>query len=611
MIRRHDMPFGATLKAEGACFRLWAPDVDKLEIALSWAGGEKRCPMEGAGDGWWRYFASGLGRGVRYQFLLPDGGTVPDPASRYQPDDAEGSSLVIDPASYDWQDGCWRGRPWCETVIYELHVGTFTPEGTFRAAMERLDDLADLGITAVELMPLADFPGRRNWGYDGVLPFAPDTAYGRPEDLKALVDAAHGRGLMVFLDVVYNHFGPEGNALHRYAEDFFTPRHHTPWGPAINFDGPNSRVVRDFFRHNALYWLEEYHFDGLRFDAVHTICDDSHPDILEEIATAVAAGPGQDRQIHLMLENDHNAAHYLGSGGYRAQWNDDFHHSLHALLTGEKDGYYGDFAGQPIDYLGRCLAEGFAWQGQPSVYRGDRARGEASAYLPPTAFINFLQNHDQIGNRALGERLSRLCTTEALRAAVAVLLLAPAVPLLFMGEEFAASSPFLFFCDFSGELGEAVREGRRREFSAFAHFSTDEAAAQIPDPGAESTFTASTLDWTQRNLGPHADWLQYYRRLLHIRRDEIVPRLGGVSGDSGTWHLLGTTGLAVHWHLADGAILSLYGQWAPEPLVLDPIPRDRIVFAQPPEAAALLAENRLPGWGVVCLLHEGVGERHP
>ncbi|MHB8236313.1 MAG: DUF3459 domain-containing protein, partial [Acidithiobacillus ferrivorans] len=314
---------------------------------------------------------------------------------------------------------------------------------------------------------------------------------------------------------------------------------------------------------------------------------------------------------HLMLENDHNAAHYLGSGGYRAQWNDDFHHALHVLLTGEKDGYYRDFADQPTDHLGRCLAEGFAWQGQASVYRGQRARGEASAYLPPIAFVNFLQNHDQIGNRALGERLSRLCPTAALRAAVAVLLLAPAVPLLFMGEEFAAISPFLFFCDFSGELRQAVREGRRREFAAFAHFSTGGTATQIPDPGAESTFIASTLDWTQRNRGPHADWLQYYRRLLQIRRDEIVPRLAGVPGDSGTWHLLGKTGLAVHWRLAAGAILSLYGQWAPEPLFLDLIPKGRMVFAQPPEATALLQKKCLPGWGVLCLLDEDAGEQPP
>lgn len=611
MIRRHDMPFGAMLEAEGVLFRLWAPRVQQLEIVLSWAGGKKRRTMESAAGGWWHHFAPGLGSGVCYQFLLPDGSAVPDPASRYQPEDAQGPSLVIDPAAYAWQDDRWRGRPWHETVIYELHVGTFTPEGTYRAAMERLDDLADLGITAVELMPLADFPGRRNWGYDGVLPFAPDAVYGGPEDLKALVDAAHGKGLMVFLDVVYNHFGPEGNALHRYAEDFFTPRHHTPWGPAINFDGPNSRVVRDFFRHNALYWLEEYHFDGLRFDAVHAICDDSHPDILEEIAAAVAAGPGQDRQIHLMLENDHNAAHYLGSGGYRAQWNDDFHHALHVLLTGEKDGYYRDFSDQPTNHLGRCLAEGFAWQGQPSVYRDHRARGEASAYLPPVAFINFLQNHDQIGNRALGERLSCLCPAAALRAAVAVLLLSPAVPLLFMGEEFGAISPFLFFCDFGEELSQTVREGRRWEFAAFAHFSTGKTAAQIPDPGAESTFIASTLDWTQRNLGPHADWLQYYRRLLQIRRDEIVLRLAGVPGDSGTWHLLGKTGLAVHWHLADGAILSLYGQWAPEPLFLDLIPKGRLVFAQPQEATVLLQQKRLPGWGVLCLLDEDAGEQYP
>jgi malto-oligosyltrehalose trehalohydrolase len=322
----------------------------------------------------------------------------------------------VDPGAFDWQDEGWPGRPWEEAVVYELHVGTFSPEGTFAGVERRLDYLASLGVTAIELMPVGDFPGRWSWGYDGVLPFAPDASYGRPEDLKRLVQAAHARGLMVLLDVVYNHFGPEGNYLHVFARDaFFTERHHTPWGAAINFDGPGAALVRRFFVDNALYWIEEYHFDGLRLDAVHAICDDSATHVLEEIAANVRAGPGRERQVHLVLENDANQSRFLARDAnagraVTAQWNDDLHHALHAILTGEADGYYADYAAAPQAHLGRCLAEGFAYQGDASPYRRGKARGERSAHLPPGAFVGFLQNHDQVGNRAFtsGQRLSRL-----------------------------------------------------------------------------------------------------------------------------------------------------------------------------------------------------------
>ncbi len=327
--------------------------------------------------------SSGLqkpGPGSCYRFRIDGGLRVSDPASRYNPADVHGPSQVIDPCEFDWEDEGWRGRPWSEAVIYELHVGTFTLAGTFAGVKDRLDYLVDLGVTAIELMPVADFPGARNWGYDGVLPFAPESSYGHPEELKDLVQTAHQKGLMVFLDVVYNHFGPEGNYLHIYTPQFFSKRHSTPWGAAINFDGPGSRVVRDFFIHNALYWLTEYHFDGLRLDAVHAILDGSDPDILLELAEAVHRGPGKERHLHLVLENDQNAAHYFDRG-YRAQWNDDIHHALHVLLTGETDGYYQDYADRPVGYIGRCLTEGFAYQGEPSSYRGGVPRGELSRDL--------------------------------------------------------------------------------------------------------------------------------------------------------------------------------------------------------------------------------------
>ncbi|MEO6423105.1 MAG: malto-oligosyltrehalose trehalohydrolase, partial [Candidatus Nitrotoga sp.] len=465
MKRNHMMPFGASLlDAGGVHFRLWAPGVAAVGL---WLNETQELPLAAADSGWFELTVPTAHAGSRYRFKLPDGLLVPDPASRYNPEDIHGPSEVVDPAAFDWSDDDWRGRPWEEAVIYELHVGSFTPAGNFDGVIERLDYLVKLGVTALEIMPVADSPGRRNWGYDGVLPFAPDAAYGRPEDFKRLVDAAHERGLMVLLDVVYNHFGPEGNYLHAYAPDFFNPHHATPWGAAINFDGENNRAVRDFFVHNVLYWLEEFHLDGLRLDAIHAICDDSSPDIIEEIAEAFSSARGADRHVHMVLENEHNQACYLGrddAGKVRqatAQWNDDIHHVFHVLATGENDGYYSDYATAPAQILGRCLSEGFAYQGEASAFANGKLRGEPSGHLPPAAFINFLQNHDQIGNRAFGERLSHLATPQVMEAVTAVLLLSPQPPQLFMGEEFATTQPFLFFCDFGPELARAVTEGRR------------------------------------------------------------------------------------------------------------------------------------------------------
>ena len=598
MRRQHAMPFGAESAADARTrFRLWAPTAHAVEL-MTVAGKAAAHPMTAAGDGWWESLAAAP-RGARYRYRIDGKLEVPDPASRFNPKDVHGESEVVDPGAFDWTDGGWRGRPWEEAVLYELHVGTFTPEGTFAGVESRLDYLSALGVTAIELMPVADFPGKRGWGYDGVLPFAPDAAYGRPEDLKRLIAAAHARGMMVLIDVVYNHFGPEGNYLHAYARPFFTERHHTPWGAAINFDDAGSRTVRDFFIHNALYWIEEYHADGLRLDAVHAILDDSKPDILVELAERVRSGPGAARHVHLVLENDRNQSRYLeraDSGKarwYTAQWNDDIHHAFHVLLTGESDGYYADYAERPAWYLGRCLAEGFAQQGEPSGYR-EHKRGEPSAQLPPAAFVSFLQTHDQVGNRAFGERLCALAPEAPLRAATVAWLLAPAPPMLFMGEEFAAASPFQFFCDFGPELAAAVTEGRRREFAGFARFRDPAEQARIPDPNDPATAVRSRLDWACLEREPHARWLALYRELLAIRRRRLVPRLARIAGHAGRFEVLGRGAVAVSWRLGDGADLALLLNLGAEAVAVSGRPAGTLLRCEPGDADAAIASGRLP-----------------
>ncbi|WP_368744511.1 malto-oligosyltrehalose trehalohydrolase [Desertibaculum subflavum] len=605
MRRAHAMPFGAILDAgRGTSFRLWAPAARQVELCLRTADGAALppAPMPRAADGWYSAESAAAAAGARYSFRIDGEMEIPDPASRFQPDGVHGPSEVIDPGAFDWADHEWNGRPWHETVLYELHLGSFTPEGTCKAAIERLDHLRDLGVTAIELMPLAEFPGARNWGYDGTLPFAPTRAYGRPEDLKQLVQAAHQRGLMVFLDVVYNHFGPEGNYLHRYAPDFFTDRHQTPWGAAINFDAPGSPTVRDFFVHNALYWLEEFHIDGLRLDAVHAIRDDSRPDILEELAARVATDlPG--RQVHLVLENDDNAARYLARDAagrptrYAAQWNDDIHHVLHVLATGETTGYYGDYGSEPHRRLGRALAEGFVYQGEPSPHRGGAARGEPSAGLPPTAFVAFLQNHDQVGNRAMGERISALADAPALRAAMSVVLLSPQIPMLFMGEEWHAPQPFPFFCDFGSELADAVREGRRREFARFPEFADPVAQARIPDPLLEATFAAAKLDWSVLGREPHRTWLEFVRSLLAIRHREIVPRLADIGAGSGSCTMHGDSAVEICWRLGDGSTLQAVLALSAQSSAGVKIPRrGRPLFVTEPDASTRAQFDDLPPW---------------
>ncbi|ADH85182.1 malto-oligosyltrehalose trehalohydrolase [Desulfurivibrio alkaliphilus] len=601
MQRCYDTPFGAAcLPGGGVRFRLWAPAAKKVELCRlagpttaaahseemfnlhsAWwresiAGGDlvEVAVMQTVGEGWFELVAPRAAAGDFYCYQIDGDLLVPDPASRCQPGGVHGPSLVIDPAAWPWQDRQWPGRPWEEAVLYELHVGCFTPEGTWAAVEPRLDYLAELGVTALSLMPLATFPGQRNWGYDGVLPFAPASPYGEPAALKSLVQSAHARGLMVLLDVVYNHFGPEGNYLHAYAPQFFTRRHRTPWGEAINFDGRESHWVRRFFIDNALYWLLEYNFDGLRLDAVHAIYDDSQPHFLQELAAEVARccePPAVDdksasyRPRHLILENDANQARFLAPAAarsplaappgerspchYTAQWNDDWHHAAHVLLTGEKEGYYVDYADQPLAHLGRCLSEGFAYQGEPSPFRVGLRRGEPSRALPATALVNFLQNHDQIGNRALGERLTALAPPAPLRALTAILLLAPSPPLLFMGQEWGAATPFLFFADFGPELAQQVTEGRRHEFAAFPAFATPEQQHLIPDPADPATFTASKLAWEEQQNPDHQAWLTLHRNLLALRHREIIPLLPHLAPGAAEYKIFGASALQVSWPL--------------------------------------------------------------
>jgi maltooligosyltrehalose trehalohydrolase len=596
------MPFGAELLAPGgARFSLWAPGAARVELALVGGPQPGQIAMEPIGDGWFRAIVDAASVETHYAFHIDGRPLVPDPASRFNPDGVHGPSRLVDPLAYAWQDAQWRGRPWHEAVLYELHVGTFTAEGTFAAAIGRLDYLAALGVTAIELMPVATFSGSRGWGYDGVLWFAPQPSYGTPGELKALVDAAHARGLMVLLDVVYNHFGPDGNYLHQYAPQFFNPRHRTPWGAAVNFDGEANRAVRDFVIHNALYWLDEYHFDGLRLDAVHAIADDSRPHIVEELAQAVRAGPGRTRHVHLVLENDLNQSRYLpraadGSAPLAtAQWNDDLHHAAHVIATGEGDGYYADYAIEPLRLLGRTLAEGFAYQGDPSPYRGGELRGEPSAHLPPVAFVDFLQTHDQVGNRAFGERLAQLAPEAPLRALTACVLLSPAVPMLFMGEEFAAASPFQYFCDFTGELARAVTEGRRSEFGRFERFSDPQLRSRIPDPNDPATCERSRLDWSQCGQPLHARWLALHRELLAIRRERLVPLLPRIG--AGAFELTPGGGLRLRWPIDGAGALHLLAHLADHPAPVPAVLPGVTIYASHEVGAGQLAP-----WSVhVCL----------
>ncbi|PWW03572.1 maltooligosyl trehalose hydrolase [Hoeflea marina] len=538
------MLWGPQLTVDGkARFRLWAPDRDDVDLELV---DDVTLPMARDADGWFE-IETAAPPGTCYRFRLDDDLAVPDPASRLQSGGVHAWSVVTDPEAYRWTSTAWRGRPWEEAVILELHVGAL---GGFAGVAHHLEHWLTLGITAIELMPVGDFGGSRNWGYDGVLPYAVAESYGSPDELKALIDRAHGLGMMVMLDVVYNHFGPDGNYLGAYAAGFFDDSAHTPWGGAV---AVLREPVRRYFIDNALMWLDEYRFDGLRFDAVHAI---GNVEFLDLMAAEIRAAL-PDRQIHLVLENEHNDSDRLLPGQYDAQWNDDFHNVLHVLLTGETEAYYAAFADDPTAMLARCLEQGFIYQGEDS---GHGPRGKPSAHLEATRFVAFLQNHDQIGNRAMGERLTHLTDAARLRAAVALLLLSPQIPMLFMGEETGSHSPFLFFTDFHDELADAVRTGRRAEFSRFSAFSDPEVRERIPDPNDHATFRASAPQ-----PGPQAaQWLSFYGDLIALRHRHIVPRLKGARGLRA--EVLGEGAVSASWRMADGSTLSIALNLGGEPV---------------------------------------------
>jgi maltooligosyltrehalose trehalohydrolase len=462
-----------------------------------------------------------------YSYELSDGRSLPDPASRFQPKGVHGPSQIADLAAFEWSDNGWKGRDLASSIFYELHVGTFTEEGTFESIIPRLDDLAELGITTIELMPIAQFPGTRNWGYDGVYEFAAQNTYGGPRGLQRLVDAAHNRGLAVALDVVYNHLGPEGNYLGAYGP-YFSARYRTPWGEAINFDGPDSDPVRRYFIDNALYWAEHFHIDALRLDAIHGIFDFSAYHFLAQLKDEMGTlAERLGRPIPVIAEsnlNDSKLLHSREQGGYGldGEWADDFHHAVHTLLTGEHDGYYADFG--KLSDLAKTLKLGWCYTGQYSVFRR-RRQGNSPAGIDRSRFVVCTQNHDQVGNRALGERLTTLVGTDALKLAAGITLLSPLTPLLFMGEEYAEAAPFLYFVSHSdADLIENVRKGRRSEFSTF------EWAGEIPDPQAESTFDASRLDHSRKQFEPHRTMLRFYKRLICFRREYL-------SGPGGNWEI--------------------------------------------------------------------------
>jgi maltooligosyltrehalose trehalohydrolase len=524
-MQRWALQAGATfLPGGGVRFRVWAPRCGHVAVRVVAPVPRDPVPLLGKRGGWFEAALEGLGPGARYSYVLDGERERPDPVSRSQPGGVHGPSEVVDPGAFRWTDAGWSGLPLAEMVIYEVHVGTFTPQGTFDAVIPRLAELRDLGVTAIELMPVASFPGERNWGYDGVHLYAPQQSYGGPQGLHRLVDAAHARGLAVVLDVVYNHLGPEGNYLAEFGP-YFTDRYRTPWGEAINYDGEDARGVRDFVIANALYWVRDYHVDGLRLDAIHGIFDASPVHILREMndaAQRLARRLG--RIVPVVAEGDLNDRRVIdpvqkGGCGLAAQWSDDFHHCIHTLLTGERNGYYADFGS--LEQLAKAYTHGFVYDGQLSAFRG-RPHGTPTRDLPGERFVVCGQNHDQVGNRARGERLTALLPFEALKLVASAVLLSPYIPLLFMGEEYGETAPFLYFTDFGDlALRAAVSRGRREELAAFAW------AGEVPDPQDPETFARSKLNWLLRTQEPHSRLLDYYRALLALRRQHPVLGPGG------------------------------------------------------------------------------------
>jgi maltooligosyltrehalose trehalohydrolase len=534
VLAAQQLPFGAITKSGATQFRVWAPEAAEVTLVVHDGAAAGTYLMPDSGEGLFDRFVDNVAAGDRYSYRINGGPDRPDPASRFQPDGVHGPSQVIDPGAFAWTDGHWGGRGLRDLVVYELHVGTFTPEGTFAAATARLDALRDLGTSAIELLPVADFPGQRNWGYDGVCLYAPSRAYGHPDDLRRLVDRAHHLGISVILDVVYNHLGPEGAYIPEFQPTYFTDRDCTPWGRALNLDGPGSEMVRRFLTDNARAWIREYHLDGLRLDATHALIEDNPGSIVRDIVQAAREASPHPIVVH--AEDHRNLAAMVedtatGGWGLDGVWADDFHHVMRRLLAGDEHGYYIDFRGT-TEELARTIRQGWLFTGQPSLHQKAR-RGTDASHVPMHRFVVCLQNHDQIGNRAMGDRLHSVVSPEAWRAASVVLLTSPMTPLLFMGQEWAASSPFQYFTDLEPDLGEKVTDGRRREFADFPEFSNESAREAIPDPQAATTFAASHLDWKERAEPAHAAVLALYRALIALRLDH--PALGAsdlTSGDA-------------------------------------------------------------------------------
>ena len=530
-------------------FRLWAPETEPLEVVVDGA----RHPMHAVGEGWFEADVSSVHDGARYCFRLPNGSEVIDPAAHFQPEGLKGRSMLVDHRRYSWQTAGWTCFPWEEAVVSEIHIGTFTKEGTFAAAIERLPHLAETGINALEVLPIAHFPGARGWGYDGVLHYAPHSSYGSPDDVKGFVDAAHAHGIAVYLDVVYNHFGPEENHLPRYAPGFFHAEQETPWGVALDF---TSQPVRRYFVDNALHWLEHYRFDGLRLDATHEIYDSSEEHVLVEIVREVRAR-FPDRRIHLIAEGQR---HRWGMVGYRAGrpllydagWNDHFHQALNVIVTGEAGGYYADFAKDPEKGLA------LAMEGRRPESRSPREMVSEADYVeahwPPQAFMDFLQNHDQVGNRAFGDRLWTRIDPSLARILIALLLLSPQIPLLFMGDEYGETNPFMFFADYTGELGEAVRNGRRDEAVNFSSIAPDDRETALPNPLSEETFEASKLDWDVVSSAKAQERLALHRQLIALRRKHIIPLLAAREPVSATVIEAEDGRLAIDWQFAQAKL---------------------------------------------------------
>lgn len=600
--------WGANYSSNGTRLRLWAPGAGTVELMSGPEGASRLTPMRTLEGGWWEIRTDILEPGSPYAFRIDGNDPVPDPAARAQMDDVHGRSKLVDPSSYRWRTTGWTGRPWHEVVLYELHVGTFTPEGTFDAVIGKLDHLRRTGITAIEIMPVAQFGGRRGWGYDGVLLYCPHAAYGGPEGLKRLIDAAHERGIMVFLDVVYNHFGPDGNYLPSYVPEFFHTEIHTPWGAAIAYD---EEPVRRFMIENALYWLTEYRVDGLRLDAIDSIEDTTDVPIVKEIAARVRKSI-TDRHAHITTEDDRNITWHIERSDdgsiplVSGEWNDDFHHTAHVIATNEQEGYYQDYEIRSAEQMARALATGFVFQGQYSRYR-EREVGDRSAHLPPTAFVHFLQNHDQIGNRAFGDRLRSLSSARAHDCLQGILLLSPQIPLIFQGDEFGDTHSFCYFTDFVGELAEAVSKGRKEEFKGFAAFEDERAIEVFPAPNSPDTFLASKLDWSQCSRPIQRRRLQVTETLLATRHEVLMPLLDGARGACGSAFVDGRA-FAVSWELQKGKTYHLFANLQDEtwhmgtgPLAAGIAEAD-LVYSNHKVAPEALRNGTLPAWTAAFVL---------